>query len=185
MPQDVNEDDLANWRKARTGEGMQACYADRCCTTLRTAITKAVGPSKLKRGASRYAIPREDMHPALRFEVEQIAAWKTSEFQPDRPSSARIRPVTANQLIVTLGQLTGYGQTIAGQAPYQSIACLVTMKHTGVGVTPHLYHDIVAFEWLRCHPKDYLTLSKILWHRNSQGSAGQTRSGTPAQKLGL
>ena len=25
MPQDVNEDDLANWRKARIGEGMQAC----------------------------------------------------------------------------------------------------------------------------------------------------------------
>jgi hypothetical protein len=61
----------------------------------------------------------------------------------------------------------------------------LAMEHTGVGVTPHLYHDIVAFEWLRCHPKDYLTLSKILWHRNSQGSAGQTRSGTPAQKLGL
>jgi hypothetical protein len=94
----------------------------------RTAITKTVGRSKLKRGPSRYAIAWEDMHPALRSEVEQIAAWKTSEFQPDRPSSARIRPVTANQLVVTLGQLTGYGQTIAGQPPYESIACLVTRQ---------------------------------------------------------
>jgi integrase len=128
MPEDVNEDDLANWRKARISEGMQASYAARCCTTLRTAITKTVGRSKLKRGPSRYAIAWEDMHPALRSEVEQIAAWKTSEFQPDRPSSARIRPVTANQLVVTLGQLTGYGQTIAGQPPYESIACLVTRQ---------------------------------------------------------
>jgi Phage integrase family len=38
--------------------------------------------------------------------------------------------------------------------------------HTGVPVTPHLYRDIVAFEWLRVHPEDYLTLSKLLWHRN-------------------
>jgi hypothetical protein len=46
----------------------------------------------------------------------------------------------------------------------------LAMKHTGVGVTPHLYHDIVTFEWLRCYPKDYLTLSKILWHRNILGN---------------
>jgi hypothetical protein len=34
MPEDVNEDDLANWRKARISEGMQESYAARCCTTL-------------------------------------------------------------------------------------------------------------------------------------------------------
>jgi integrase len=38
--------------------------------------------------------------------------------------------------------------------------------HAGVPVTPHLYRDIVAFEWLRTHPEDYLTVSKLLWHRN-------------------
>jgi hypothetical protein len=128
MPEDVNKDDLANWRRARISEGMQASYAAKCCSTLRTAITKALGRSKLKGAPSRYAIARKDMHPALRSEVEQIAAWKTSEFQPDRPSSARIRQVTANQLIATFGQLTGYGQTIAGQLPYKSIACLVTRQ---------------------------------------------------------
>jgi hypothetical protein len=31
-------------------------------------------------------------------------------------------------------------------------------------VTPHLFRDIVSFAWLKAHPKDYLTLSKMLWH---------------------
>jgi integrase len=39
-------------------------------------------------------------------------------------------------------------------------------QHAGVPVTPHIYRDIVAFEWLQTHPEDYLTISKVLWHRN-------------------
>ena len=38
--------------------------------------------------------------------------------------------------------------------------------HAGAPTTPHLFRDIVAYEWLLTHPEDYLTLSKILWHRN-------------------
>jgi hypothetical protein len=38
--------------------------------------------------------------------------------------------------------------------------------HAGAPTTPHLLRDIVAYEWLLTHPEDYLTLSKILWHRN-------------------
>lgn len=34
--------------------------------------------------------------------------------------------------------------------------------------TPHLVRDSFAFKWLKEHPKDYLTLSKILWHKNVQ-----------------
>ena len=40
----------------------------------------------------------------------------------------------------------------------------LTFRHGGRRVTPHLFRDIVAFAWLKAHPKDYLTLSKILWH---------------------
>ena len=38
--------------------------------------------------------------------------------------------------------------------------------HAGAPTTPHLFRDMVAYEWLLTHPEDYLTLSKILWHRN-------------------
>ena len=33
-------------------------------------------------------------------------------------------------------------------------------------MTPHLFRDIFAYAWLKEHPQDYLTLSKILWHKN-------------------
>lgn len=39
-------------------------------------------------------------------------------------------------------------------------------RYAGVPTTPHIYRDIVAFEWLRTHPEDFLTISKVLWHRN-------------------
>jgi len=42
----------------------------------------------------------------------------------------------------------------------------LTAVHGGVRVKPHLFRDIVAFAWLKKHPNDYLTLSKILWHKN-------------------
>jgi integrase len=41
-----------------------------------------------------------------------------------------------------------------------------TLRHGGRRVTPHLFRDIVAFAWLKAHSKDYLTLSKMLWHKN-------------------
>jgi hypothetical protein len=40
----------------------------------------------------------------------------------------------------------------------------LTLRHGGRRVTPHLFRDIVSFAWLKAHPKDYLTLSKMLWH---------------------
>jgi hypothetical protein len=42
----------------------------------------------------------------------------------------------------------------------------LTLRHTGRRVNPHAFRDIVAYTWLKEHPKDYLTLSKMLWHRN-------------------
>ena len=41
-------------------------------------------------------------------------------------------------------------------------------KFCGVRTTPHLFRDAVAFAWLKEHAKDYLTLSKLLWHKNVQ-----------------
>lgn len=42
----------------------------------------------------------------------------------------------------------------------------LTLRHGRRRVTPHLFRDVVAFTWLKEHPEDYLTLSKILWHSN-------------------
>jgi len=42
----------------------------------------------------------------------------------------------------------------------------LTLRFGGKRVTPHLYRDIVAFTWLKAHPKDFLTVSKLLWHNS-------------------
>ena len=41
-----------------------------------------------------------------------------------------------------------------------------TLRYGGVRMNPHLIRDVVAYKWLKEHPKDYLTLAKILWHKN-------------------
>lgn len=47
-----------------------------------------------------------------------------------------------------------------------NLVARLTSQYGGKRVNPHLFRDIVAFAWLKEHPKDYLTLSKILWHAN-------------------
>ena len=42
----------------------------------------------------------------------------------------------------------------------------ITRRWAGRRVTPHLFRDIFAVKFLKDRPRDYLTLSKILWHRN-------------------
>jgi len=42
----------------------------------------------------------------------------------------------------------------------------LTLRYGGRRVTPHLFRDIVAYAWLKAHPKDFLTLSKMLWHKS-------------------
>ena len=45
-----------------------------------------------------------------------------------------------------------------------NVVTTMTYQFGGTRVTPHLFRDSVAFAWLKAHPKDYLTLSKMLWH---------------------
>ena len=61
--------------------------------------------------------------------------------------------------------LNGAGKTM----PMSGVTRFVSnqmLRHAGRRVTPHVFRDIVAFAWLKAHAKDYLTLSKILWHAN-------------------
>lgn len=44
----------------------------------------------------------------------------------------------------------------------------LTMRFAGVKMSPHVFRDALAYEWLTTHPDDYLTVSKLLWHTNIQ-----------------
>jgi hypothetical protein len=44
----------------------------------------------------------------------------------------------------------------------------LTLRYVGRRVNPRLFRHITVVTWLRDHPEDYLTVSKILWHRNIQ-----------------
>jgi integrase len=56
-----------------------------------------------------------------------------------------------------------------GQMTQKYVTNLVsdlTLRYGGRRVTPHLFRDIVAFAWLKAHRNDFLTLSRMLWHKN-------------------
>jgi site-specific recombinase XerD len=44
----------------------------------------------------------------------------------------------------------------------------LTLRHVNKPVNPHRFRDLFAYAWLCDNPRDYLTLSKILWHKNVQ-----------------
>jgi integrase len=50
----------------------------------------------------------------------------------------------------------------------RNVLSRLTLKYGGRRVNPHLFRDIFAYMWLELAPEDYLTLSKLLWHRNIQ-----------------
>ena len=47
----------------------------------------------------------------------------------------------------------------------QSVSELA-LRYAGSHTSPHRFRDILAYTWLEHHPNDYLSLSKLLWHRN-------------------
>jgi integrase len=63
--------------------------------------------------------------------------------------------------------LSESGRSI-GDAGIFTIVTNITYRYTGRPVNPHLFRDIFAVTWLENNPEDYLTLSKLLWHRNVQ-----------------
>jgi len=42
----------------------------------------------------------------------------------------------------------------------------IVLKYAGRRMTPHLFRDAFAYAYLDAHPEDFLSLSKILWHRS-------------------
>lgn len=66
-----------------------------------------------------------------------------------------------------------------------------TTAYASKRTTPHMIRDSVAYRWLKEHPQDFLTLSKILWHKNVQttiqiyGARFNESSGTCAMEAWL
>jgi integrase len=42
----------------------------------------------------------------------------------------------------------------------------LTLRYVNKSITPHTFRHIVAYGWLKDHPEEYLTLSKLLFHKN-------------------
>jgi hypothetical protein len=42
----------------------------------------------------------------------------------------------------------------------------LVLKHIGRRTTPHLFRDAFSYAYLEAHPEDFLTLSKILFHKS-------------------
>jgi integrase len=63
--------------------------------------------------------------------------------------------------------LNDHGQPFS-HGNIRSLIGRITLKYVGRRVTPHIFRDIFAVQYLADRPEDYLTLSKILWHRNIQ-----------------
>jgi hypothetical protein len=42
----------------------------------------------------------------------------------------------------------------------------IVLKYTGRRTTPHLFRDAFSYSYLAAHPEDFLSLSKILWHKS-------------------
>ena len=128
-PSTLSEDDLSAWQQERAKADYSLEDARGDCSRLRTSVVNSGLSDKfplIKPRDKRYGVPVAQMHPELRQEVEELLEWKTSDFQLDRPSGARIRPISAKRLSDLLGQLTGYVQNVANKPEVTNIASLVT-----------------------------------------------------------
>jgi hypothetical protein len=131
-PSVFSEDDLSAWRQERVKAGRSLVDAERDCSRFRNAIAHAGLSSKIplvKPRDKRYGMPLSKMHPELREEIQRTIAWKLNEFEIDRPSGARIRPISAKRLNDLFGQLTGYVQNIERKPEVTSLSSLITREH--------------------------------------------------------
>lgn len=131
-PETLSEDDLAAWRQERVQAGRSLKDAEGECSRLRTAVVRMGLSARMpliKPRDKRYGVALSDMNPDLRREVEDLVEWKVSDFQLDRPSKARIRPISALNLVNFIGRITGYVQTIARQPEVTKLQDLVTRNH--------------------------------------------------------
>jgi integrase len=131
-PANFSEEDLKMWQRERVKEGRSLTTSEDICTRFRTCIARA-GLSAclplIDKRRDYYGVPLRQMHPRLRQEIEEILEWKVSDLQLDRPSGARVRPITAEHMGDVFCVLTGYVQNIEHEAEVERISDLVTRSH--------------------------------------------------------
>jgi integrase len=98
-------------------------------------------------------------HPVQLFLPAELVALLDEYMSRHRPVLVGNRPDPGTLFVNKEG-------TAMSPTEIRNLVRKLTFEHTSVAVNPHLYRDIVAFEWLNTHPEDYLTVSKVLWHRN-------------------
>lgn len=77
------------------------------------------------------------------------------------------RPILLNDSDPTNLFLNRKGHSLT-QCEVTTLVSSLTVRYGHRRVTPHLFRDIFAFWWLKHNPRDYLTLSKMLWHSDIQ-----------------
>jgi integrase len=131
-PETLCEDDLAAWRQERVKAGRSLKDAEGDCSRFRTAIARTGLSAQLpliKPRNKHYGVALADMHPDLRQEVGELVDWKVSDFQLDRPSGARIRPISAKLLTNLFCRITGYVQNITNNPEITSLSNLINRDH--------------------------------------------------------
>lgn len=85
--------------------------------------------------------------------------------------SVRDLVVAANKKAIDAGPLllSETGKAI-GMNGMTDIVQTLTFRHLdpAKAINPHRFRDLFAYAWLKDNPRDFLTLSKILWHKSVQ-----------------
>jgi len=88
-------------------------------------------------------------------QLSQLVEEYVEEFRPKLVSSADPKTLFVN----------GYGRCFE-RVPFSLHIRSLTLRYTRKALAPHIFRHMYAVAWLREHPDDYLTLSKILGHRS-------------------
>jgi hypothetical protein len=139
-------------------------------------LFKAAIPAYSELDKPAWVIEEEKRNPNAEF-------WQIRFLQKETKTGLAIHVLLPRQLIAPLEQyLAEYRPILAGARNAETLFLNLSGRPMradfvekiigrwsyqicGIRTTPHLFRDAVAFKWLKTHTKDYLTLSKMLWHR--------------------
>jgi hypothetical protein len=119
----------------------------------------------------------------LKESIDPAAEFWQFRFSPDETKTKRgIHCLLPRQLVDLLEEYLRYhrdnllrgsgsdtlfvnhcGRPMNTQQMIDSVSTM-TLRHADRRITPHPFRDIVAYTWLKENPRDFLTLSKMLWH---------------------